>query len=255
MIQIENAGFQTSSRTLLYPLTARFERGRFYGLIGHNGSGKSTLLKLLAREHIPSQGVISLDEDRIDTLSNRQYARKLAYLPQYTPVIPDMTARELVELGRYSWNSIWRNSSPEHDAAIKRAIALTDTEAFMSTPLDVLSGGERQRVWIAMLLAQNTPYLLLDEPLAALDLKHQLEVMQLLHRLANEENQCVIAVIHDINLATRYCDQLLALRGGKLIYAEPPGALLDTEKLRHIYDVDLQLVTHPAHPGVQLAFN
>src|SRR5690606_10862732 len=116
-------------------------------LIGHNGSGKSTLLKLLAREHAPSQGIISLDQDRIDTLSNRQYARKLAYLPQYTPVIPDMTARELVELGRYSWNSIWRNGNPDNDAAIIRAIALTDTEAFMSSPLEVLSGGERQRVW------------------------------------------------------------------------------------------------------------
>ncbi|MGH8811159.1 MAG: ABC transporter ATP-binding protein [Advenella sp.] len=255
MIQIENAGFQTSSKTLLHPLTTQFERGKFYGLIGHNGSGKSTLLKLLAREYTPSQGTILLDNARVDTLSNRQYARKLAYLPQYTPVIPDMSARELVELGRYSWNSIWRNSNPENESAVARAIALTDTKAFMPALLDSLSGGERQRVWIAMLLAQNTPYILLDEPLAALDLKHQLEVMQLLQRLANQENQCVIAVIHDINLATRYCDRLLALRAGRLIYAEPPAALLDQQKLRHIYDVDLQLIGHPVHPGVQLAFN
>ncbi len=255
MIQIENAGFQTSSKTLLHPLTAQFERGQFYGLIGHNGSGKSTLLKLLAREHTPTQGAIFLDEERIESLSNRQYARKLAYLPQYTPIIPDMTARELVELGRYSWNSVWRNRNPENEEAVERAISLTDTDVFMPALLDSLSGGERQRVWIAMLLAQNTPYILLDEPLAALDLKHQLEVMQLLHRLAKEENLCVIAVIHDINLATRYCDHLLALRAGELIYSEPPAALLDQHKLRHIYDVDLQLITHPAHPQVQLAFN
>lgn len=255
MIQIENAGFQTASKTLLHPLTTRFERGRFYGLIGHNGSGKSTLLKLLAREHVPSQGAILLDEEPIETLSNRQYARKLAYLPQYTPVIPDMTAQELVELGRYSWNSVWRNRNPENESAVRRAIELTDTDIFMPALLDSLSGGERQRVWIAMLLAQNTPYILLDEPLAALDLKHQLEVMQLLHRLATKENLCVIAVIHDINLATRYCDQLLALRQGRLIYAEPPAVLLDQQKLRHIYDVDLQLIAHPVHPHVQLAFN
>lgn len=255
MIQIENAGFQTATKTLLHPLKANFERGKFYGLIGHNGSGKSTLLKLLAREHTPSAGTILLDGARIDSLSNRQYARKLAYLPQYTPVIPDMTAQELVELGRYSWNSIWRNNNPENEAAVERAIALTDTAPFMPSLLDSLSGGERQRVWIAMLLAQNTPYVLLDEPLAALDLKHQLEVMQLLHRLSTEENLCVIAVIHDINLATRYCDRLLALRAGRLIYAEPPAALLDQQKLHHIYDVDLHLIGHPMHPGVQLAFN
>lgn len=255
MIQVENAGFQTTSKVLLHPLTTRFSRGKFYGLIGHNGSGKSTLLKLLAREHRPTQGRVLLDDANIDSLSNRAYARKLAYLPQYTPVVPDMTARELIALGRYSWNSVWRSSNPDNQRALQRAIALTDTEAFLPALLESLSGGERQRVWIAMLLAQDTPYILLDEPLAALDLKHQLEVMQLLHRLATRENLCVIAVIHDINLATRYCDQLLALRQGRVIYSETPDILMAPDKLRHIYDVDLQLMSHPAQAGVQMAFH
>ena len=236
MIQIENAGFQTSSKTLLHPLTTQFERGKFYGLIGHNGSGKSTLLKLLAREHSPSQGAILLDNTRIDTLSNREYARKLAYLPQYTPVIPDMSARELVELGRYSWNSIWRNNNPDNGSAVARAIELTDTEDFMPALLDSLSGGERQRVAIARALIRQRPILLLDEAFASLGpaLRHQM--LDLVRELQLETGMTVLMVTHTPEDALYLDAVLLFLDSGRISAMGPSAELLSPtgpEALRH----------------------
>lgn len=245
MFNIENATFEIPSRTLLHPLSLRFEQGKVYGLIGHNGSGKSTLIKLLAKQNPYSAGVITFDGKPLPEWSSREFAQKVAYLPQHLPQATNLTARELIAMGRYAWNGLFGSNKQKDNAAIDRALALTHTEKFEHQIVDVLSGGERSRIWLAMLLAQESQFLLLDEPLAALDIAHQVEVMELVKKLAHELNLGIIIVIHDINLAARYCDHLVALHSGKLLAEGDAFALINTPKLKEIYGIELNVITHP----------
>ncbi|PVX32672.1 iron complex transport system ATP-binding protein [Pasteurella langaaensis DSM 22999] len=245
MFIVENATFKISQRTLLHPISARFERGKVYGLIGHNGSGKSTLIKLLAKQNPYSSGKISFDDKDINSWPQREFAKHVAYLPQQLPQSTNLIARELVAMGRYAWNGLFGSHPKKDQEAISQAFAFTHTEQFADQFVDTLSGGERSRIWLAMLLAQQSQFLLLDEPLAALDIAHQVEVMELIHKLAHEHNLGIIIVIHDINLAARYCDHLIALHGGKLLAEGNAFDIVNSPKLKEIYGIDLTVIPHP----------
>ena len=234
MFEVKGATFGINGKRLLHPVEHRFEEGRVYGLIGHNGSGKSTLIKLLARQQSPSQGEIQLDSRPLRDWGQREFARRVAYLPQHLPGAENLTGRELIGFGRYPWHGLLGRHTPEDRVAIERAIALSHTEAFADRLVDTLSGGERQRVWLAMLLAQQSRFLLLDEPLAALDIAHQMEVLALVRQLCDELQLCVIIVLHDINMASRYCDELLALHSGRVLAHGPPGAMMTDDTLEAI---------------------
>ncbi|WGE31360.1 ATP-binding cassette domain-containing protein [Actinobacillus genomosp. 2] len=245
MFLIENATFAIPSRTLLQPISLRFEQGKVYGLIGHNGSGKSTLIKLLAKQNALSGGRILFKQQELSCWSSRDFAKQVAYLPQHLPQATNLTARELIAMGRYAWNGLFGSNKQKDHEAIERALALTHTEQFAEQLVDTLSGGERSRIWLAMLLAQQSKFLLLDEPLAALDIAHQVEVMELVKKLAHELNLGVIIVIHDINLAARYCDQLVALHSGKLLAQGDVFEIVNSPKLKQIYGIDLNVIEHP----------
>ncbi|WP_150538687.1 ABC transporter ATP-binding protein [Actinobacillus vicugnae] len=245
MFLIENATFKIPSRTLLHPISLRFEQGKVYGLIGHNGSGKSTLIKLLAKQNPYSSGKILFDQQELSLWSSREFAKQVAYLPQHLPQATNLTARELIAMGRYAWNGLFGSNKQKDHEAIERALALTHTEKFADQLVDTLSGGERSRIWLAMLLAQQSKFLLLDEPLAALDIAHQVEVMELVKKLAHELNLGVIIVIHDINLAARYCDQLVALHSGKLLAQGDAFEIVNSSKLKQIYGIELNVIEHP----------
>lgn len=156
-----------------------------------------------------------------------------------------MTAKELIAMGRYAWNGLFGRETEADKQAIARALKLTHTENFADQLVDTLSGGERSRIWLAMLLAQESQFLLLDEPLAALDIAHQVEVMQLVHRLSRELNLGVIIVIHDINLASRFCDHLVALHSGKLLAQGNAHNIVNTPSLQQIYGIELNVIEHP----------
>lgn len=245
MFKIENTTFKIPSRTLLHPISLTFEQGKVYGLIGHNGSGKSTLIKLLAKQNPHTSGEILFDNRKLADWSNREFAKQVAYLPQHLPQTTNLTARELIAMGRYAWNGLFGSNKQKDNEAIENALKLTHTEQFADQIVDVLSGGERSRVWLAMLLAQQSRFLLLDEPLAALDIAHQVEVMELIKKLAHELDLGVIIVIHDINLAARYCDHLIALHSGKLLAQGNVHKIVTTSKLREIYGIDLNVIEHP----------
>ena len=245
MFVIENATFEIPQRTLLHPISLRFEQGKVHGLIGHNGSGKSTLIKLLAKQNPYSSGKICFAEKALQAWSAREFAKRVAYLPQHLPQATNLTARELIAMGRYAWNGLFRANHKRDREAIDRALALTHTEKFADQLVDTLSGGERSRIWLAMLLAQQSQFLLLDEPLAALDIAHQVEVMELVQKLAHELNLGIIIVIHDINLAARYCDHLVALHGGKLLAEGDVFEIVNSPKLKEIYGIELNVITHP----------
>ncbi|WP_281772385.1 ATP-binding cassette domain-containing protein [Haemophilus parahaemolyticus] len=245
MFQLQQVSFSIPQRTLLQPISLSFEAGKVYGLIGHNGSGKSTLIKLMARQQPISGGDILLDNRSIKSWNSRDFAKRVAYLPQHLPQATNVTAKELIAMGRYAWNGLFGREIEADKETITRAIQLTHTEKFSDQLVDTLSGGERSRIWLAMLLAQQSQFLLLDEPLAALDIAHQVEVMQLVHQLSRELNLGVSVVIHDINLASRFCDHLVALHSSKLLVQGNAHEIVNSPSLQQIYGIELNVIDHP----------
>lgn len=245
MFQLSHAEFAVAARTLLHDVSLELGTDKVYGLIGHNGSGKSTLLKLLTRQYRPSRGTVRLNGKPLDDYPARAFAKEVAYLPQHLPAATALKAHELVAMGRYAWRGLLGRTTEEDRAAVERALALTHTAAFADQVVDTLSGGERSRVWLAMCLAQQSRFLLLDEPLAALDIAHQIDVMALVRRLSRDLGLGVVIVIHDINLAAQYCDELVALKQGRLLKTGRPDDIMTAAVLKDIYSVDMNIIAHP----------
>ncbi|SAH99097.1 iron ABC transporter ATP-binding protein [Bordetella ansorpii] len=243
---LQDVRYAVPGRELLHPLTLELPARRAIALIGHNGSGKSTLLKLLARQQPVSAGTLRFQGEPLSSWSDRAYARKVAYLPQTTPDASGMRVHELVALGRYPWHGALGRFGPTDRRKVAEAIELTDIGHYADRLVDTLSGGERQRVWLAMLVAQDAQCLLLDEPISALDIAHQLDVLSLVHRLAREKGVAVIVVLHDINMAARFCDEIIALHSGRLIARGTPEALMQPAELRRIYGIDMEVTMQQA---------
>ncbi|MPZ39508.1 MAG: ATP-binding cassette domain-containing protein [Rhizobiales bacterium] len=250
LFELDGVSFAVAERTLLEPLSLTLPTRRVIGLIGHNGSGKSTLVKLLASQQPSSTGVIRFEGRPLGEWSSRSFARKVAYLPQQTSAAAGMLVKELVAIGRYPWHGALGRYSETDREQVAQAMALTGIEPFADRLVDTLSGGERQHVWLAMLIAQDAECLLLDEPISALDVAHQVEVLSLVQRLAHERNLGVVIVLHDVNMAARFCDEIIALHTGKLISRGTPAEIMTPEQLKAIYGIPMGVMPHPAngHP-------
>lgn len=244
LFEIEEVRFTADGRTLLGPLSLSIPGGTFVGLIGHNGSGKSTLLKMLARQQ-PGEGAIRFRGRALAEWGDRAFARELAYLPQVTPTGSGLLVRELVALGRYPWHGALGRFGATDRAKVAEALALTGLDPLAERGVDTLSGGERQRAWIAMLVAQDANSLLLDEPISALDIAHQIEILRMIRDLAHRRGIGVLAVLHDVNLAARFCDHIIALQGGRLIAQGPPAEILQPGPLEAIYGIPMGVMTAP----------
>ncbi|MBD8181137.1 Fe3+-hydroxamate ABC transporter ATP-binding protein FhuC [Pantoea agglomerans] len=242
---LKNASFEVPGRTLLQPLSLTFPPAKVTGLIGHNGSGKSTLLKMLGRHHAASSGEVLLNQQPVGRWNSKAFARQVAYLPQQLPAAEGMTVRELVAIGRYPWHGALGRFGQEDRDRVEDAIAQVGLNAFAGRLVDSLSGGERQRAWLAMMVAQNSRCLLLDEPTSALDIAHQVEVLALIKALSQQRGLTVIAVLHDINMAARYCDHLVALRQGAMIAEGDAEAIMQAEVLGAIYGIPMGILPHP----------
>ncbi|WP_163269514.1 ABC transporter ATP-binding protein [Chelativorans alearense] len=250
---VERAVVRAEGRTLLDIEGLSFRPGELCGLIGHNGSGKTTLLKLLARQIKADEGTILYGGQALSDFGAREYACQVAWLPQALPAAESLTVAELVALGRYPWHGALGRFSAEHQRACDKAIAATGIEPFADRLVDTLSGGERQRAWLAMLIAQQPECMLLDEPIAALDLVHQVSVMELVHSCARERGMAVVVVLHDVNIAARFCDRIVALRGGRVIQDCAPAELMTPQVLEEVYGLPMRVVTHP-DSGAPLGF-
>ncbi|WP_392398329.1 ABC transporter ATP-binding protein [Edwardsiella piscicida] len=212
-------------------------------ILGHNGSGKSTLVSLLAGQLRPDGGQIALDGQALSSLSAGALARRVAFLPQKLPASAGLTVRELVRLGRFPWRGMLGRWRREDRQLIDAAMAETGVAPFADTLVDTLSGGERQRAWVAMLLAQASPLLILDQPTSALDIQHQYQLMALLSALPRG----VLVILHDLNLALRYADHVIALKQGRVAFAGSAAALADEQRLSDLYQTPIRLTDHP-HP-------
>jgi iron complex transport system ATP-binding protein len=237
VFDLRGVSFDLGNRTLLRPLNLALGPGRCYGLIGPNGSGKSTLLKLLARQLAPTRGEICFRGRSLATWDARPFARELGYLPQFTPATDGMLVEELVALGRYPWHGPLGRFASRDRAKVAEAMALTQVDIFRGRPVDSLSGGERQRVWLAMLLAQDAGCLLLDEPISALDIAHQIEVLAVIRGMTMNRAMTILVVLHDVNMAARYCDEIIALGQGALVARSTPDEIMTPERLERIYGV------------------
>jgi len=247
---LDGAGFSAGGRTILCRLNLRLAAGRLHALVGPNGSGKSTFLKLLARQLTPDAGAIRLGDRHLPDFGSRAFAREVAFMPQFTPATDGMTVKELVALGRFAWHGALGRSSPRDRAAVEAAIERCDLVAFARRSVDELSGGERQRAWIAMMLAQESRWLLLDEATSALDVGHQAEILDLIAELTRERGVGVVAVLHDINMAARVADEILALDGGNLVFRGGPAEVMRPEVLKPLFGPRVDVLPaegpHPA---------
>lgn len=214
-------------------------------IVGANGCGKSTLLRGLARLLRPSHGACLLDGQAIHQRPTREVARVLGLLPQQ-PVSPEgITVVDLVSRGRQPHRSALARWSAADEAAVAAALAMTGTLDLAARPVEELSGGQRQRVWIALALAQRPEILLLDEPTTFLDVAHQVDLLDLLHTLRAEQGTTVVMVLHDLNLAARYADHLVAMRDGTVVAAGAPGEVVTPDLVREVFGLDAQVVTDP----------
>lgn len=239
---VNNVGLTIDGREILSDVTLEFPPGEVVALVGHNGSGKSTLLKILARQLAPTAGTSTYADRELATYDNRSFARSVAYLPQDLGSGSDMTVRELVACGRYPWHGALGRFSAVDREKVDAAILVTGIEGYADRLVGTLSGGERQRAWIAMLIAQDASCLLLDEPTAALDIAHQLEVLSLVRKLANDRGKSVVVVLHDINMAARFCDRIHALKNGRMVASGAPSEILVPDTLRCIYGIEMNVI-------------
>lgn len=245
-LTMSDVRFAAGEHTILSGIDLSLEDGRIYGLVGPNGSGKSTLMKIIARQQVATSGTLALQGKDAAAWGGREFARKIAYMPQFTPATDGMTVRELVSLGRFPWHgTLGRFGKADRDL-VDDAIARTDLDEFADRLVANMSGGERQRAWIAMMLAQNASCLLLDEPTSALDLAHQASMLSLVESLSHERGLTVVIVLHDINLAARHCDEIIALNRGRMTAKGKPEEIMQAERLQSIFGVGMGVFTHPA---------
>ncbi|MCI9887427.1 ABC transporter ATP-binding protein [Micrococcales bacterium 31B] len=232
-------------RTIVPELSAEIPRGKFTIIIGSNACGKSTLLRGLSRLLKPQAGEVLLDGKSIQQQSTKAVARVLGLLPQH-PIAPDgIRVSDLVSRGRYPHQGWFKTWTPEDDQIVADALAATGTDDLAARNVDELSGGQRQRVWIAMALAQRTDLLLLDEPTTYLDLNHQVEVLDVLRDLNHERGTTVVVVMHDLNLAARYADHLIAMKDGRIVAEGTASEVITREVIREVFSMESQILTDP----------
>lgn len=232
-------------RTIVDGLDLEVPPGRITSIVGANGCGKSTLLRALARLISPRSGRIVLDGRALHGRPSKDVARTLGLLPQ-SPTAPEgIAVADLVGRGRHPHQKLLARWSERDYRAVAEALAATGTADLADRSVDELSGGQRQRVWIAMALAQETDILLLDEPTTFLDVAHQVEVLDLLTDLNRDRGTTIVMVLHDMNLAARYSDHLVALRNGRIVAGGPPREIMTDALIREVFDLDALVVADP----------
>lgn len=244
-IQTEKINIAYDKHLIVEGLDLEIEKGKITSIIGSNGCGKSTILKALGRILKPTLGDIILDGSHLNSMTSKEIAKKMAILPQ-TPQAPSgLSVEELVAYGRFPHQKGFGNLTKEDKKIVSDALRKTKLSDLAHRELDTLSGGQRQRVWIAMALAQETDIILLDEPTTYLDLTHQLEVLTLLEELNREQHCTVVMVLHDLNLASRFSDNIIVISDGKIIKSGTPQEVIQKDVLEAAFDIDATIVQEP----------
>lgn len=242
-IVTEHLSISYDENLVVENLDMQIPQGKITTIIGPNGCGKSTVLKAVGRLLKPRGGLVCLNGEDIRHLTTKEVAQKMAVLPQSPQAPAGLTVGELVAYGRYPHQRGFVKLHSQDKEIIQWALQVTRLTEYETTAIDFLSGGQRQRVWIAMALAQQTDLILLDEPTTYLDLSYQLEVLELLYRLNREQSCTIVMVLHDLNLAARFADYMIAVRSGRIICHGTPEAVMTPAALKDTFQIDAVIVT------------
>lgn len=232
-------------KTIAESLNVTIPDGHFTAIIGPNGCGKSTLLRTLSRLMTPVHGHVYLDGEEIQRYASKEVARRVGLLAQNATTPGDISVQELVARGRYPHQPLFTRWRQEDEDAVQRAMQATGIVNLASQSVDTLSGGQRQRAWIAMVLAQDTSIMLLDEPTTWLDISHQIDLLELLSELNRERGYTLAAVLHDLNQACRYATHLIALREGKIVAEGAPKEIVTPALIEAIYGLRCVIIDDP----------
>ncbi|AZY53356.1 ABC transporter ATP-binding protein [Bordetella avium] len=233
MIEVQSLSKRYSQDVVVDDVSLSLPDGGITAIVGPNGAGKSTLLSMVSRLLPMSSGQVLIDGLDVTRTASRELARRLAILRQDNHLPLRLTLRDLVAFGRYPHSG--GRLTEEDSAHIERAIGYLDLGHLAERFLDEMSGGQRQRAFVAMVLCQDTRYVLLDEPLNSLDMKHAVAMMRILRRAADELGKTVVIVLHDLNFASAYADHIVAMRQGRVAYQGPPSAIIRSEVLSELY--------------------
>ncbi|MVO99903.1 ATP-binding cassette domain-containing protein [Paenibacillus lutrae] len=239
MVEVKNVSKQYGSKKVVDNVSVRIEKGKITSFIGPNGAGKSTLLSMVSRLITKDEGEVVIDGQEIGQWKSNDLAKKISILKQSNHINIRLTIRDLVNFGRFPYSQ--GRLTAEDDKFVDEAIAYMELQEMQDKFLDELSGGQRQRAYLAMVLAQNTEYILLDEPLNNLDMKHSVQIMRVLRRLVEELGKTIVIVIHDINFASCHSDYIVALKDGKVVKEGTTDEIIESAVLKEIYDMDIEI--------------
>lgn len=249
-LSAENIGVKIGDKEILHGVNCTFAAGKRTAIIGPNGAGKSTLLKVLCLLNEKFFGSVTVDGKNIRELGRRKISQIMAILPQEKDAPQDTTVRQLASFGRFPHRKFFGTNTVEDNRAVDWALEVTKMTALENRQVATLSGGERQRAWLAMTLAQQPQILLLDEPTTYLDIAHQLDVMEIVSRVNKNFGMTVIMVLHDINHARIYSDEVVVVKGGGIFAQGEPGKILTAESVEKIFDVKADTFTNFAGENV-----
>ncbi|HLU20999.1 MAG TPA: ABC transporter ATP-binding protein [Bacillaceae bacterium] len=239
MIQVRGLSKFYGKKPVVENVTVDIKRGQITSFIGPNGAGKSTLLSMVSRLLDADTGEVLVDNNNVKKMKSNDFSKRVSILKQSNYMNVRLTIRELVSFGRFPYSR--GRLTPEDEEKVDEAIEYMALGDIQDSYIEELSGGQRQRAFIAMVIAQDTEYILLDEPLNNLDMKHSVQIMKILRRLVNELGKTVIIVLHDINFASVYSDRIVALKDGKVVKDGPTEEIIQSDSLKEIYDMDIPI--------------
>lgn len=239
MIEVRNVSKKYADKHVVDQVSLKITKGTITSFIGPNGAGKSTLISMISRLTTKDQGEILIEGQEISKVKSNDLAKQISILKQSNHINIRLTIKELVSFGRFPYSQ--GKLTPEDWKFVNEAIQYMDLEDIQDKYLDELSGGQNQRAYIAMVIAQNTDYILLDEPLNNLDMKHSVQIMKVLRRMVDELGKTVIIVIHDINFASVYSDYIVALKDGRIIKEGATNDIIDRTVLQEVYGMDIHI--------------
>jgi iron complex transport system ATP-binding protein len=239
MVDVKNISKRYGSKNVVEDVSIQIKKNKITSFIGPNGAGKSTVLSMISRLITKDDGEISIDGKRLQQYTSRELSKKISILKQSNHISLRLTIKELVSFGRFPYSQ--GKLTQEDWGYVDQAIEYMGLVDIQDKYLDQLSGGQRQRAYIAMVIAQDTEYILLDEPLNNLDMKHSVQIMKTLRRLVEELGKTIIIVIHDINFASCYSDEIVALKDGKVINHGPTQEIIQSNILHQIFEMDIDI--------------